>query len=101
MHHDEEISVDHSRHQISDEGEELALKNVSASFPVLSLNFHCDDNVYLLCNLKSDTRKIWLVAVDLKMKQLIDLAPFSIGGYFSPAYPCQLSKYLKKDALDN
>ncbi|KAM3230922.1 hypothetical protein ACQJBY_061225 [Aegilops geniculata] len=97
MHHDEEISVDHSRHfQISDGGGELlALKNVSASFPVLSSNCHCDDTVYLLCNLKSDTGKIWLIAVDLKMEQLIELAPFSIGGYFSPAYPCQLSKYLK------
>ncbi|XBH58085.1 hypothetical protein VPH35_079582 [Triticum aestivum] len=96
MHHDEEISVDHSRHQIGDGGGELlALKNLSASFPVLSLNCHCDDTVYLLRNLKSDTQKIWLVTVDLKMKQLINLAPFSIGGYFSPAYPCQLSKYLK------
>ena len=72
------------------------MKNSYATYPVLSLDCHNDDIVNLLCTLKSDTQKSWLITVDLKRKKVIELAPFSVKGYFSPAYPSQLSKYLNR-----
>jgi hypothetical protein len=94
---DEEISVDYQRYPVLLDGDgESTLKNGFASYPVLNLNPHSGDSVNLLCKLKSHTQKMWLITVDQKMKKLVELAPFSIRGYFSPAYPSQLSKYLNR-----
>lgn len=98
--YDEEISVDYPRlskmlpHVRDDVATELSLKDLLASYPVLSLTCHSDDVVYMLCKPKSRDPESWLIAVDLKKKILVDLAPFSIEGYFSSAHPSELSSYL-------
>lgn len=101
MAYDEEISVDYPRlskmlpHVWDDVTRELTLKDLLASYPVLSFTCHCDDIVYMLCKLKSCSPKSWLITVDMKEKVLVDLAPFSLEGYFSSAHPSELSSYLK------
>ncbi|CAM0871534.1 unnamed protein product [Alopecurus aequalis] len=98
--YDTEISVDYSRHckllpgLRDNSARELTLKDLLASNPVLSLTCHSDDVVYMLCKPKSCNPKSWLVTVDLKKKILVELAPFSLEGYFSSAHPSELSSYL-------
>ena len=98
--YDKEISVDCQQHSMlfpeptDNNAGELTLKNLLASFPVLSLTCDCDDIVYMLSETKSGNKKSWLISVDLKKKILVELAPFSLQGYFKPANPSALSKYL-------
>jgi hypothetical protein len=47
-----------------------------------------------LCVTKSEDKESWLISVDLKKKILVELAPFSLKGYFAPAQPSELSNYL-------
>ncbi|KAF7041094.1 hypothetical protein CFC21_050925 [Triticum aestivum] len=102
MAYDKEISVDYPSHSkllpdlaLSDTYvRELTLKDLLASHPVLSLTCDCDDIVYLLCKSKFCNIKTWMIAVDLKKKMLVDLAPFPLKGYFTSAHPSGLSKYL-------
>ncbi|CAM0871532.1 unnamed protein product [Alopecurus aequalis] len=100
MVYDKEISVDCQMHSMllpeptHNNAGELTLKNLLASFPVLSLTCDCDDVVYMLCETKSRNEKSWLISVDLKKKTLVESAPFSLQGYFQPAHPSELSKYL-------
>uniref|UniRef100_A0ACD5WSH4 Uncharacterized protein n=1 Tax=Avena sativa TaxID=4498 RepID=A0ACD5WSH4_AVESA len=100
MAYDKEISVDCPRHSKllpdlrDNNARDLTLKDLLASHPVLSLTCHCDDVVYMLCKPKSCNPKAWLVTVDLKKKILVELAPFSLEGYFSTAHPSELSSYL-------
>uniref|UniRef100_A0ACD5TUU3 Uncharacterized protein n=1 Tax=Avena sativa TaxID=4498 RepID=A0ACD5TUU3_AVESA len=100
MAYDNEISVDCQRHsmllpeQTDNNAGNLTLKNLLASFPVLSLTCDCDDIVYMLCETKSCHKKSWLISVDLRKKMLVELAPFPLQGYFDLAHPSILSKYL-------
>ncbi|KQK23384.1 uncharacterized protein LOC100834379 isoform X2 [Brachypodium distachyon] len=105
--YDKEISVDYVRHSMmlpelkDNSAGELTLENLIASYPVLSLTCHSDDVVHMLCESKSDKceskyckKKKWMITVDLKKKILVDLAPFTLEGYFSSADPSALSNYL-------
>jgi hypothetical protein len=101
MAYDKDISIDCQRHSMllpetTDDNarDELTLKNLLASFPVLSLTCDCDDIVYMLCKTKSGDSKSWLISVDLKKKILVEFAPFTLQGYFQPAHPSVLSNYL-------
>ncbi|KAM0860632.1 hypothetical protein ACQ4PT_046407 [Festuca glaucescens] len=100
MAYDKEISVDCQRHsmllpELKDNNEgQLTLKNLLAAFPVPTLTCDCDDIVYMLCQTKSGYKKSWLISVDLKKKILVQMAPFSLQGYFGPAQPSELSNYL-------
>ncbi|KAM0860633.1 hypothetical protein ACQ4PT_046408 [Festuca glaucescens] len=102
MAYDKEISVDCQRHSMlfseptDNNAGELTLKNLLASFPVLSLTCDCDDIVYMLCVTKSEDKASWLISVDLKKKILVELAPFSLQGYFASAQPSELSNYLNR-----
>ncbi|XP_048572476.1 uncharacterized protein LOC125552832 isoform X1 [Triticum urartu] len=98
--YDKEISVDQPMHSVlmpeltDDNAGELTLEDMLASYPVSSLADHCDDVVYMLCESKSGSKKSWLITVDLKKKILVELAPFPLEGYYSPAHPSELSNYL-------
>ncbi|XP_047083699.1 uncharacterized protein LOC124694800 [Lolium rigidum] len=100
MAYDKEISVEGQRHSMllpevmDNNAGELPLKNLLAAFPVPTLTCDCDDIFYMLCQTKSGDKKSWLISVDLKKKILVELAPFSLQGYFDPAQPSELSNYL-------
>jgi hypothetical protein len=99
MAYDKEISVDCQTHSMlfpQPNAGELTLKNLLASFPVLTLTCDRDDIVYMLCQTKSGDKKSWLISVDLKKKILVEVAPFSLQGYFAPAQPSELSSYLNR-----
>jgi hypothetical protein len=95
--HVDDIIVDDPRHSalLPELVEKDARKGLQAGYPTLSIDD--TDVVYLKTKVNKKDRKAWVIAVDMRKKTVVGVAPFSDARsmYARPNYiTCALSKYL-------
>lgn len=75
-----------------------SLKKMSVGVPILC---NCNDVVYLMCKVKIDDRKGWVVGINMNSKMLESVSKFpatSLGGFSTAYYPSSFLKYLNNNS---